>query len=633
MITFKDSKLRLKVLKREVNSSQTQLYVIALLVTILAVSVRWLFNPLLGSSLALVTIYGAIAFTSWLGGWKPSLVPTILGYVLCHFLFIQPQYEFLFNRTQIVGFTLYCITCSIIIILGEISRMNERRLILKEKELRNTLDSITDAFFSLDNEWRFTYFNRAASKEIGRNVETILNKVIWTEFASIVGTEIEVLYRKVMSDQTSGSITSFYAPYSKWYEIRAYPSDNGLSVYFRDVTEKIIAEQRLNQQSAELAEMDRRKNEFLATLAHELRNPLAPIRNTLSILELKSTDPHIDKARQVIDRQVSQMVRLIDDLMDVSRITHGKLEIKRSYIILADVIKTAVESSLPFMKAAGLKLSVSLPPDSIKLNADATRLTQVFLNLLNNAAKFTNPGGQVNILSELVRNNDDQEMIAIRISDTGIGIPSEDQSKIFEGFTQLPSSLKRSHGGLGIGLMLVKQIVEMHYGSVGVYSEGPNMGTTFTVLLPIFNIDSIVDQHIPLQIGHDKRVKSLRILVVDDNQDAAISLASFFEILGHQIMMVHDGTSAIETAESFQPNVIILDIGMPDINGYEVASYIRKQSWGEAIKLLAVTGWGQEDARSKSSLAGFDSHIVKPVDPNWLHRLISDIDFVESRQE
>lgn len=625
MITVAETKLRLKLLKREANSSHIQLYGITVLVTVLAVGIRWLLNPILDDRFTLVTIYGAVAFTSWLGGYRPSLVTTLLGYLLINYLIIAPQFAFNFSRLQITGFLLYCFTCSIIIILGEITRNAEIRLIRKEEELRDTLESITDAFYSLDKEWRFTYLNNAAQQLLDRKSEDLETKVIWEEFEPLIGTEIEVLYRKVMAERVSGTVTEFYPPHGKWYEIRAFPSNSGLSVYFKDVTERLKADQHLKLQSAELAEMDRRKNEFLATLAHELRNPLAPIKNTLSILELKANDPIIDKARLLIDRQVTQMVRLIDDLMDVSRITHGKLELKRSNIAVADIVKAAVETSRSSIEAIGLKLVIEPIPDSIVLNADPTRLTQVFSNLLNNAAKFTNPGGLVTIHHELIHESNNQPMVSITIRDTGIGIPLKDQSKIFEGFIQLPSPLKRSHGGLGIGLMLVKQIVEMHYGSIKVHSEGSNLGTAFTIDLPVISDNLIQDSPLSLNSVHESN-KKLRILVVDDNQDAALSLASFFETLGHQTAAAHNGTSAIETAESLQPDVIFLDIGMPDINGYEVASYIRKQSWGQSIKLFAVTGWGQEEDRHKSSLAGFDSHVVKPVDPNMLNRLMLNLD-------
>ena len=385
-----------------------------------------------------------------------------------------------------------------------------------------------------------------------------------------------------------------------------------------DVTE-------LQKVQDELSETNHRKDEFLATLAHELRNPLAPIRNSLSIMELKGNDlATVKKARIVIERQVLQMVRLIDDLMDVSRISHGKIELQPTNIYLADVLSSAVESSRPLIEAAQLDLTVNIPPTPITLHADSTRLTQVFLNLLNNAAKFTNPGGHVEINVDLLIENLIEHVI-VKIIDDGIGMALEDQSKIFQGFTQLNNSLKPSHGGLGIGLMLVKRFIEMHGGSVKVSSDGLGLGTVFTVKLPILLTEYSSNHKNQVFEAPNAISTKMKILVVDDNIDAAISLSNYFEALGHETTVEHDGESAIKKAELYQPNVILLDIGMPGLNGYEVAKYIRKQHWGNSIKLLAITGWGQENDRQKSALAGFDAHLVKPVDLQILTDLLSEL--------
>lgn len=384
-----------------------------------------------------------------------------------------------------------------------------------------------------------------------------------------------------------------------------------------DVTE-------LQKVQDELSESNRRKDIFLATLAHELRNPLAPISNSLSIMQIKGHDQEIVKrASSVIERQVEQMVRLIDDLMDVSRISHGKIELQLKKIDLADVINAAVESSRPIIEAAKLDLTVNIPSTSIALHADSIRLTQVFLNLLNNAAKFTNPGGHIEVNAHLISENSTINVI-IEISDNGIGMVIEDQSKIFQGFTQLTNSLKRSHGGLGIGLMLVKSFVEMHGGTIKVFSDGLGLGSTFTVQLPVLTNEHSLDREDHIQEISNEFSASLRILVVDDNVDAANSLASYFETIGNEAYVEHDGKSAIKKAELYEPNVILLDIGMPGLNGYEVARYIRKQSWGKGVKLVAITGWGQADDRQKSTLAGFDAHFVKPVDLKILTNFLSE---------
>lgn len=382
-----------------------------------------------------------------------------------------------------------------------------------------------------------------------------------------------------------------------------------------DVTE-------LQKVQDELSEANRRKDIFLATLAHELRNPLAPIRNSLSMMEIKEDDlAIIKKSRQVIERQVVQMVRLIDDLMDVSRISYGKIELQPTNIYLADVINAAVESSRSLIVAANLELFVNIPVKPILLHADFTRLTQVFINLLNNASKFTNPGGRVEINAQLFSEYTIDDVV-VKISDTGIGMAIEDQAIIFDGFTQISNSQKSSHGGLGIGLMLVKGLIEMHGGSINVFSEGLGLGSVFTVRLPVSRNKNSFNNDNPLEEVSSKPSGKIKILVVDDNIDAALSLANYLKEIGHETSVEHDGTSAIKNAELYQPNVILLDIGMPGLDGYEVAKHIKKQQWGKSIKLIALTGWGQENDRQKATLAGFDVHFVKPVDLQILTKFL-----------
>lgn len=586
-----------------------------------------------------MTLYGAVAFASWFGGYRPAFLSAILGYILCNYLLKEPHGSFNINLYQTVHFLIYAFTCGIIITLGEITRNAEKRLNQKEVErqivetelrksensVRTILESITDSFFTLDTDWLFSYVNPCAEQVLGCKAEDLLGKSIWTEFPAIIGTEIETTYRKVRAEKVSSTVTSFYAPHSKWYEIRAYPAANGLSVYFRDVTRRIEAERLLRHHSSELAETDRRKDEFLATLAHELRNPLAPIRNSLSLMELKNHDvSSVKQARLVIERQVAQMVRLIDDLMDVSRINHGKLELRPEQIELAWVINNAIESSRPVIEAAKIELVINMPSSPVILNADLTRLSQVFINILNNAAKFTNPGGRVNITAELKEDatNDHQKVVLVKISDNGIGIAPEDIEKIFDAFTQIPNTDKRKHGGLGVGLMLVKKLIEMHGGSINAHSDGQGLGTTFTVQLPVLPNFKTATSYNTLADHNNATSYRMRILVVDDNRDAANSLAILMEQLGHETYVVHEGDAALLAAENYQPDVVLLDIGMPGLNGYEVAEHIRKQKWGKAMKLFAVTGWGQEDDKRKSKLAGFDAHFVKPVDVKALTSLL-----------
>jgi len=367
-------------------------------------------------------------------------------------------------------------------------------------------------------------------------------------------------------------------------------------------------------------ESDRRKDEFLATLAHELRNPLAPIRNMLEIMKRSDGDVAlIEKARSTMERQLSHMVRLIDDLLDVSRISRGKLQLKRERIELASVVYPAIEACRPFAERARHEVSVTLPPERIYLDADPVRLAQVFGNILNNSCKYTAPGGKIWLSAE--RQGGD---VLVRIKDTGVGIPSDQLSGIFEIFAQVDRTLEQSQGGLGIGLTLVKRLVEMHGGTVAAYSEGPDRGSELVVRLPVLR-EPPKEQQAPEPAAAGS-TPGRRVLVVDDNQDAAVSLAMLLELTGHEVRTAFDGLKAVEVAGEFLPDVVLMDLGMPKLNGYEAATRIREQMWGERMVLVAVTGWGQEDDRRRTAEAGFDGHLVKPVDHRAFVDLLSSLD-------
>jgi len=369
----------------------------------------------------------------------------------------------------------------------------------------------------------------------------------------------------------------------------------------------------------QLQETDRRKDEFLATLAHELRNPLAPIRNALQIMRIKSSDAvAAEQARSMMERQLGQMVRIIDDLLDVSRLSRGKLTLRKERIDLATVINGAVDAARPLIEAAGHKLTVALTPEPIYLDADPTRLAQVFSNLLNNAAKYMDRGGRI----WLTATKGDTEVV-VSVRDAGIGIPAEALASIFEMFTQVDQSLEKSQGGLGIGLMLVKQLVEMHGGSVVAYSEGIGKGARFNVHLPIVSTLHTTGAE-RLDDEAAARANACRILVADDNRDAAESMSLMLRLMGNEVRTVHDGVQAVEEAAAFRPDVVLLDIGMPRLNGYGAARKIRAERWGKAMTLVALTGWGQEDDKRKASDAGFDHHFTKPASLADLDRVIKE---------
>jgi len=394
----------------------------------------------------------------------------------------------------------------------------------------------------------------------------------------------------------------------------------GVFAAARDVTERKRYEQSLQ-------EADRRKNEFLAMLAHELRNPLAPMRNALQIMRLTASrevqrpeDEAIRSASTMMDRQVSQMVRLVDDLLDVSRISRGRIELRKARTELSSAIHHAVEAANASYKSMGHTLIVKIAPEPMYLNADPTRLAQVLGNLLNNACKYTPKGGQMLLTAER-----DGGLAVIRLKDNGIGIATEELPRIFEMFVQIDTSLERSVSGLGIGLTLVKSLVEMHQGTVHAHSAGIGHGSEFVVCLPI--VVEHPQSPIPvLTASKPTSTISRRILVVDDNQDSALSLAALLKFTGHHTDTASDGRAAVAAALTFLPEVVLLDIGLPLLNGYDACRQIRAQPNGTRILLIALTGWGQDEDRLKSKEAGFDAHFIKPIDHDQLMKLLAEFE-------
>jgi CheY-like chemotaxis protein len=379
----------------------------------------------------------------------------------------------------------------------------------------------------------------------------------------------------------------------------------------QDITER-------RQLAQELREADRRKNEFLAMVSHELRNPLAPISNAVEVLRRSPADPAaVRSASAMLERQVGQMAHLVDDLLDVSRITRGTIELRKETIDLARVVEQAVEANRALYESMGQELTVRVAPEPIRFDADPTRVAQVIGNLLNNACKFTDRGGHISLSVERAGRE-----AVVRVRDDGVGIVSADLDRIFDMFAQVDSTLERSRGGLGIGLTLVKRLVEMHEGTVAVHSEGPGRGTEVVVRLPLINEvkASPAEAVRPGPAGRGGRKR--RILVVDDNLDGAESLAMLLKFSGHETHTAGDGYGALQAVSEFRPDVVLLDIGLPGMSGYDVCRALRQQPDGNDLMLIAVTGWGQDDDRQRSLDAGFDLHVVKPVDLKALLKMI-----------
>ncbi len=386
----------------------------------------------------------------------------------------------------------------------------------------------------------------------------------------------------------------------------------GASKIARDITPA-------KQAAAALKEADRRKDEFLATLAHELRNPLAPIRNSLEIMKQSLADPgRLRQSYETIERQLAHLVRMVDDLLDVSRITRNRMELRFERVELAAVMQSAVETSRPLIEAAENQLTVALPAEPVLLDADPVRLAQIFSNLLNNAARYSDRGGHIRIDAER-----EADAIVVRVSDDGVGIPAGALAQIFDMFVQVDPAQDRSRGGLGIGLTLVHRLVEMHGGTVEARSDGPGKGSEFIVRLPPAAAQAAAAAGEQAAESAPPAAPRLRrILVVDDNHDSADSLSQLLSLLGYESAAAYDGLSAIDLIPGFRPDVVLLDLGMPKLTGFDVARRIRERWHGEPIVLVALTGWGQEEDRRQTQEAGFDHHLVKPVELPALEALL-----------
>jgi signal transduction histidine kinase len=407
----------------------------------------------------------------------------------------------------------------------------------------------------------------------------------------------------------------------RWLDVYAAPLGDAdsrqVGVFLRDTTEETARNDALQQLADDLAAANRRQSEFLATLAHELRNPLAPVRTGLDLLRIAGDKPSVlAKVRPMMERQVNHLVRLVDDLLDLARISSGKVELKMTEVPLKDVLLRAVEMTLPGIEARRHAFSLDVADEDMRVHADATRLAQVVGNLLSNAAKYTMEGGSIALEA---RRQDGHARIIVR--DNGIGIPLEALPRIFDMFTQVGRHPEQEHGGLGIGLHLVKQMTELHGGSVRAESVGPGLGSRFVIELPLVSTPAAAqaDGGAPDTAGQ----RPLRILLADDNDDAVDLLREILELDGHQVAVAANGLAAIETAGRFLPDVAFLDIGMPGLNGYEVARSLRAMPALAATRLVAVTGWGTEEDRARSQAAGFDGHLTKPVELDALKSFIA----------
>lgn len=476
-----------------------------------------------------------------------------------------------------------------------------------------------------DTQARFKFVNKGYARRfgvepadcIGKRIEDVVGESAYEAIREHVDTVLSGRHVEFEVTMPYPSGTRFmhcsYAP-----ERDPRGSVVGFVAAITDLTERKRIEESLRQSEENLKEADRRKNEFLAMLAHELRNPLAPIRNAAQILSMSCGDaPAARSALSMLDRQITQMVRLVDDLLDVSRVSRGKIELRKVHVELNSLVRDTVEAARSLHECKQQELALAVTDEVIHVDADPTRLAQIIGNLINNACKFTNSCGRIWV--ELAA---EKQQAVIRVRDTGVGIAADQFSRIFELFAQVDTSIERTQSGLGIGLTLVKTLTEMHGGTVTVESAGLDRGSEFTIRLPRL-LDT--QQTESSTSGAEPAAETpRRVLVVDDNRDAAISLAALLEMFGHETRTAFDGLEALETAKAFLPEVILLDIGLPLLNGYEVAQRVRKEAWGKDMLLVALTGWGEDASRQRSSDSGIDTHLVKPVDHTALLQLVKD---------
>ena len=510
--------------------------------------------------------------------------------------------------------------------------LGQRELRDAEERMRSVVDHVLEGIVTIDERARIESFNPAAERlfgytrdeAVGQNVKLLMPEPYHSENdqyvlqylrssrARLIGSGREVVgrHKDGSSFPMELAVSEFHVGERRYF--------TGI---VRDITERKRLERELRKRIEALDEADRQKDEFLAMLAHELRNPLAPMRNALHLLKMPDAEPPVAQhARAIMDRQLSHLVRLVDDLLDVSRIVRGKVELRRELTDLRTIVQRAVETAQPALDAHGHRLQAQLPDEPVWVHADVVRLAQAIANLLTNAAKYTGPAGNVSLLAGV---QDNHAVVTVR--DTGVGIPPDMLPRVFDLFVQGDRSLERSEGGLGIGLTLVERLVELHEGRVSAYSAGPGQGSEFTVRLPLAPGPG---RHEAVRrretAERDPGEQPRRVLVVDDNVDACESIALILGLGGYDAKCVHDGPSVLQTALDWRPHAIVLDIGLPGMSGYEVARQLRARAEFQGVLLLAMTGYGQQADRNRAQDAGFDRHLTKPVDPQQLQDMLAE---------
>jgi signal transduction histidine kinase/ActR/RegA family two-component response regulator len=607
-------------------SARAAQYTGAVAIALAAVALRWALVPLLGWDTPFATIIAATAIAVWMGGWGPAVVTAAVGLVGTGLVIGRPLGALPTDRVHtLIGLTLYISTCALIIGLGEgmrrtrdaCRRAQERFLRSQEaaiqgyillKALRDPDGAVTDFELEYINPLGASICRSTPLRLVGLRITTVLPGSC---AAGLFGALREVVLTGAPVDIELADASTSPAV---WLRFMIVKVEDGAAVSFSDITQTKQLALSLKQRAADLHRANAVKSVFLATLSHELRNPLAPIRNGIAILKARRHEGP-DDVHDMMERQMQLATRLIDDLLDASRVDRGKLELHRETISLESLVGAAIETARPNIESKSLQLLVRQAPRPLYVDGDPTRLAQVVANLLNNAAKFTPANGRIEIWT---RGKTDHAVIRVR--DSGVGIAREDLGRIFEMFVQLDSSRSQAATGLGLGLPLARELARLHGGDVTAHSAGPGKGSEFRIRLPL-----VAAPNIPVE---ETRATALpetprQVLIVDDNADAARSLGTLLEHRGHSVYTCFDGSTAFAAAALSPPDVAFIDLNMPHPDGTELAIMIREQPWGEQVKLVALTGMGQPADLERTRDAGFDEHLTKPARPDALFRAVA----------
>lgn len=607
-------------------------YANAVAIAAVAVAIRWCLVPIVGADAPYATMMGAVALTVWLYGWGPGVVTALFGLVGIALLIGRPAHTLPVDGVHmLVGLSLYATTCGLIIGLGEAMRRTrdayrrsqERFLRSQEAAIQGYgwLKSVGDPRGGIV-DFEIEYLNPLGANICGTSPERAVGQKVTGVMPGACAAGLLDSLRDVVRTGKPADIEvadESVAP-ARWLRCMIVKVEDSLAMSFSDITQNKQLALELKQRAADLQRANAIKSLFLATLSHELRNPLAPIRNGLAVLKARVPE-HLGEIPVMMERQMHIATRLIDDLLDASRIDRGKLELRRKVVLLESILEAAIETARPNIDSKAHELLVRHAPDNVYVDADPTRLAQVIANLLNNAAKFTPRNGRI-VLSVRVKAG----FATIRVRDNGIGIAPGDLSSVFEMFVQLDPSKTQDGAGLGLGLALARSLVVLHGGEISAHSAGPGKGSEFRVRLPL--ADAAVQRPSAVSVLRPDNT-SRRILVVDDNMDAATSLATLLEHRGHQVRVCFDGTTAFEQAALSTPEIAFIDLNMPHPDGFELARMIRAQLWGRSVRLIALTGMGQPEDQERTRTAGFDQHLTKPVDPDELFIAIATLRFAE----